>query len=411
MDAEIRTVGPDEVPEFVAAVEASFGHHAGEEDLEDGRLMYEPGRCFGAFVDGRIVGGTATLSLELTVPGGATVAAGGVTTAGVLPTHRRRGLFRELTARQLQDVAARGEAVSLLTASEGTIYGRFGYGVACVSTAVEVARGSAAFASPVVGPGEMRLLGPEECALLLPEIFDRYRRAQPGEVSRSEAYWEVLLRDRERWRDGASARFVAAHEAPDGDVDGYVAYRVRGDWPGQIPDFTVEVEEVVAVSPGVRAALWRYVLHVDLIGRVSAWNLPPDEPLRWLLADPRGMRVTGVTDMLWLRLIDPAAALRARRYGAAGRLVLEVEDAFYPANTGRYVLEGGPDGAEARPAGAGMLPDLAVRVADLGAAFLGGVRFSTLARAGRVVEHTARTVALADAMFASDPLPHCLTDF
>ena len=409
MDAEIRALVPGELDEFVAAVEASFGHHSGEEEVDDARLLAEPGRCFGAFVDGRLVGGTATLSLQLTLPGGAAVAAGGVTDAGVLPTHRRRGLFRELTARQLQDVAARGEVVSLLTASEGTIYGRFGYGVASVSTAVEVVRGSTAFAAPVVVPGEMRLLGPEECSLLLPEIFDRYRRGQPGEVSRSEAYWEVLLRDREKGRDGASARFVAAHEAPDGDVDGYVAYRVRGDWPGNIPDFALDVDEVVAASPPVRAALWRYVLDVDLIGRVSAWNLPPDEPLGWLLADPRGMRVTGVTDMLWLRLVDVAAALAARRYRAAGRLVIEVEDAFYPATSGRYVLEGGPDGAEARAAGPG--PDLAVRVADLGAAFLGGVRFSTLARAGRVVEHTAGTVAQADAMFASDPLPHCLTDF
>src|SRR5438270_3560373 len=338
MDAELRALVPGELDEFVAAVEASFGHHSGEEEVDDARLLAEPGRCFGAFVDGRLVGGTASLSLELTVPGGATVAAGGVTDAGVLPTHRRRGLFRELTARQLQDVAARGEAVSLLTASEGTIYGRFGYGVAAVSTAVEVARGSADFASPVVVPGEMRLLGPEESSLLLPEIFDRYRRSQPGEVTRSEAYWEVLLRDRERWRDGASARFVAAHEAPDGDVDGYVAYRVRGDWPGQIPDFSLDVDEVVALAPGVRAALWRYALDVDLIGRVSAWNLPPDEPLRWLLADPRGMRVTGVTDMLWLRLVDVAAALAARRYRAAGRLIIEVEDAFYPASTGRYLL-------------------------------------------------------------------------
>jgi predicted acetyltransferase len=219
----------------------------------------------------------------------------------------------------------------------------------------------------------------------------------------------VLLRDRERWRDGGSARFVVAHVAPDGAVDGYVAYRMRTAWPGNIPDFGLAVDEVVALSPAARAALWRYILDVDLVGKVSAWNLPSDEPLRWLLADPRALRVTGVTDMLWLRLVDVAAALGARRYAASGRLVVEVEDTFCPANTGRHVLEGGPDGAEARSARTSS--DLAVRVGDLASAFLGGVRFSSLARAGRVVEHTAGAVATADAMFSSDPAPHCTTDF
>ncbi|MDQ4096670.1 MAG: GNAT family N-acetyltransferase [Actinomycetota bacterium] len=411
MGAEIREVPPDELYGFVAAVEASYGHHATAEDFEDARLLYEPGRCFGAYVDGRIVGGTATLSLELTVPGGTTVRAGGVTDAGVLPTHRRRGLFRELTTRQLQDARERGEVVTALTASEGTIYGRFGYGIATSSTAVEVSRPASAFASPLLPLGELRLLGPEEAALLLPDVFDTYRRAQSGEVTRSEAYWEVLLHDRERWRDGGSARFVVAHEAPDGEVDGYVAYRMRTEWPGNMPDFGLDVDEVVALSPAAHAALWRYVLDVDLVGTVSAWNVPPDEPMRWLLADPRGLRVTGVTDMLWLRLVDVAAALGARRYARGGRFIVEVEDAFWPSNTGRYVVEGGPEGASARAAPTGTGAHLAIRVGDLGAAFLGGVSFSTLARAGRVVEHTAGAVATADAMFSSDPLPHCTTDF
>ena len=411
VDGEIRAITRDELRAFVMAVEGSFGHHATEEDVDDAAALFEPGRCFAALVDGRIVGGTATLSLELTVPGGAVVGAAGATDAGVLPTHRRRGLFRDLNAVQLNDGRDRGDAVALLTASEGTIYGRFGYGVAAFSHAVEVARGDGAFANPVQTPGELRLLGPEECVLLLPELFERYRRGRPGEVSRGDAFWDVLLRDRERWRDGGSGRFVVAHEAPDGDVDGYVAYRVHASWPANIPDFALTVDEVVALSPAVHTALWRYVLDVDLIGTVGAWNLPPDEPLRWLLADPRAFRVTGVTDMLWLRLVDVGGALAARRYSAAARIVLDVEDAFLPANTGRYVLDGGPGGAEVTRAATGPAVDLSVRAADLAAAYLGGVRLSTLARAGRVVEHTPGTVSTADAMFVSDPLPHCSTDF
>jgi hypothetical protein len=138
---------------------------------------------------------------------------------------------------------------------------------------------------------------------------------------------------------------------------------------------------------------------------------PPDDPLRWLLADPRGLRVTGVTDMLWIRLVDVAATLAARRYAAPGRLVLEVEDAFWPANTGRYLLEGGRDGERARggsahdrrrPGRAGGRPRRHVP---------GGVRFAALARAGRVVEHSAGAAIADTPMLSSDPLPHCTTDF
>jgi predicted acetyltransferase len=401
VDGEIRVIAAGELDEFVETVHVSWGHHATDEDREDARRLYEPARCFAALVGGRIVGGTATLSLELTVPGGGTLGAAGVTDAGVLPTHRRLGLFRELNALQLEDAREHGEAVAVLTPSEGTIYGRFGYGVAAFSHDVEVARSAAAFGDPTAVAGEVRLLGPEDCREVLPEVFDRDRPSRPGEVSRTAPYWEAFLRD----HDGGSGRFVVAHEAPGGGVDGYAVYRVRPAWSANVPEFGLAVDEVVAVSPAVRAALWRYLLDIDLVGTVTASNAPLDDPLRWLLADPRAYRVTAMTDTLWLRVVDVEAALAARRYAAPGRLVIAVEDPFLPANTGRYLLDGGTVArADA------MSPDLSMRAADLGAAYLGGVRFSTLARAGRVVEHTPGTVAVADAMFATDPLPHCTTD-
>jgi len=121
------------------------------------------------------------------------------------------------------------------------------------------------------------------------------------------------------------------------------------------------------------------------------------------------MGVGLVADWLWVRLVDVPAALAARRYGAEGRVTVEVADTFCPQNEGRYQLEGGPAGAGCNPTTAAS--DLALSVADLGAAYLGGVRFSTLARAGRVEELTAGALARADAMFASEPLTWCETDF
>ncbi|MGZ3676293.1 MAG: sterol carrier protein domain-containing protein, partial [Ktedonobacterales bacterium] len=133
------------------------------------------------------------------------------------------------------------------------------------------------------------------------------------------------------------------------------------------------------------------------------------EPLRWMLADSRRLRVTRLTDDLWVRLLDIPTALAARRYASTGRVVFEVSDAFRPEQAGRYVLEGGPEGAECRATDA--TADLTLDVVDLGAAYLGGVRFATLARAGGVVAQTPDVLARADAMFASEPAPWCATPF
>lgn len=413
MDFEVRPTAAGELDDVIRTVTACWGHHADDADVEDARILAELDRTFAAFdARGRPVGAAAAISLELTVPGSGSpaVAAGGFTDVGVLPTHRRRAVLTALVARQLDDSRARGDAVLALVAAEATIYHRFGFGVGTMAMAADIDPRRGAFLSPLSVPGELRLVGAEEAAVLLPGVYDRYRRQQPGEVSRSDRYWDVAWREAGRGRDGAEAVFHVVHEAPDGgpdgdgDVDGYAAYRVHEVWTQGLPAFVLDVEEIVSPSAAVRAALWRYLLDVDLIGTIRCWNLPVDDPLRWLLADPRALRVTTVRDMLWVRLVDVAAALSARRYAAAARVVVDVDGA------GRFMLDGSPHGATCRPCPQ-QGPDLSISLADLGAVYLGGVRLSTLARAGRVVEHTRGALARADTLFGSDPPPHCLTDF
>ena len=62
------------------------------------------------------------------------------------------------------------------------------------------------------------------------------------------------------------------------------------------------------------------------------------------------MAVTRLGESLWVRVLDAPAALSARTYAAPGRVVFEVVDALRPDGdaAGRFVLDGGPDGAEAR---------------------------------------------------------------
>jgi predicted acetyltransferase len=335
---------------------------------------------------------------------------GGLTAIAVLPTFRRRGILRAIIARHFDEVEARGEPVSALLASESTIYGRYGYGTATVSADLEIDTAHGAFLRPPAGTGRLRLLDQDELLEVVPAFYDRARRAQPGELSRNRLWWERYARDPEWSRDGASPHQDVVYESEPGQVDGWASYRVQqGRWPDGLPNHVAKVRQLLALTPEAGAALWRHCLDLDLASTVRLLTRPVDDPLSWYLRDHRRLRTVELADHLWIRLLDLPAAMEARRYAAEGRLVLEVTDALRPGNQGRWLLEGGPDGASCRRTR--EQPDLALDVAELGGAYLGGTSLATLGRAGRVHEQVPGALVRADAMLASDPPPWATTHF
>jgi predicted acetyltransferase len=407
VDFDIRPVTAEEWPDYVRAEHIPFGVQLSDAEMQIQSQRRGVWGTLAAFEEGRIVATAGDWDMELTVPGPAQVHAPGVTAVGVLPTHRRRGLLTALMRRQLDDFRGRGEAVATLLAAESVIYGRFGYGWATTSAAARLDRSRAEFAWPVDPGVRLELVEKTDAAKVLPEIHELVRRAQPGEVSRPEGWWDTFIRDPEWARDGDSELFhvVCRH----GDGAGFASYRMKENWDDNIPQYTLRVVQLMASSTAMRAALWRFCLDVDLVGTIAFENLPLQDPVRWMLRDPRRLRTTTVSDWLWVRLVDVPRALGGRRYRAEDTLVLEVVDAFLPENEGRYELQAGPDGAGCRRTRAD--PDLALSVAELGSAYLGGVALSALAAAGRVEERTPGALARADLVFGSDPPPWCATDF
>jgi predicted acetyltransferase len=404
MDLTLRPVTEDELPAFVRVDFTGFGLDPTQDDDEAGLLELD--RTIGAFDGRELVGTAAAFSFELTLPGLTFVPAAGVTWVSVLPTHRRRGVMRELMTRQLDDVASRGEPLAVLGASEAPIYGRFGYGVASQGYMLRIDPRRSAFREPLADDGRVMLVDADTAAKVLPSVFDRSRRLTPGDHQRSDAWWAFWFQDREHWRDGATARFYVVHETA-GEADGFAAYRIKAGWDDHgVPNGELRVESLVSTTPTARAALWRYLLDVDLIATVKVEWVALDDPLRFLLADPRAATVTGLVDDLWVRVLDVSLALSARRYhGSDDAIVLDVADPLRPHTGGRFVLDAG--GCERTDAA----PDLSMGIAELGSLYLGGVGAGVLHRAGRITEHRPGAVALADALFRSDPLPFNQTEF
>src|SRR5688500_1371101 len=130
MDLEIRTITEEERVDWLRAADTAFSSAAKDDEIEASLPVIEVDRSFAAVDGSRIVGTSAAITFRMMVPGGARVPAAGVTMVGVHPTHRRRGINTRMMAAILDQAADRGEPLAALFASEGAIYGRFGYGLA-----------------------------------------------------------------------------------------------------------------------------------------------------------------------------------------------------------------------------------------------------------------------------------------
>ena len=309
-------------------------------------------------------------------------------------------MLRSLMRAQLDDAHERGEPLAALWASEETIYGRYGYGLASFCGEITLPREYTAFAHTFEPQGTVRFLEPEEALEAIPAVFERIRHDWPGMFSRNRLWWENReIKDPEERREGAGPKRWIAHER-DGSIEGYAVYRHKPGWEHGSSVAELQVVEALGRTSQALRELWGYLLAVDWIATVKASLLPPDHPLFLLLATPRRMRYR-MGDSLWIRLVDVGAALSGRRYLDEATIVFDVSDDFCPWNDGRWKLE---NGAAVR---SDEEPDLRLSVQSLGSAFLGGVSFAALARAGRVEELKDGGLDRADGLFRWDRHPWC----
>jgi predicted acetyltransferase len=411
----VRAIKPDEAESLSRLLFTAFGETATDEKVRDELEWAEIDRLLCAEDDGRLVAAAGAYTFEMTLPGGEGLPVAGVTWVGVLPTHRRQGVLTSMMQFQLDDIADRGEAVAILTASEAPIYGRFGYGLASRLWKVKInTRGGLSLLAPPTVGGRMRMLDVMEAKTVLPPLYDEVRRLRPGELSRPATWWEGHWRDPEYNRDDASHRFDVVHERGDGTIDGYVSYRIKQDWDLSLPGGEVRLRDCISSDPEVTAALLEYVSQIDLTASVTSWNRPVEDPFALRLADWRRYRVETVHDHLWLRILDVPVALAARRYESGGALVVAVDDAFRPAVAGRYRLEVADDGIATcervgkRDSGDA---DLTLGIAALGSLYLGDVSATQLARAGRLTAASDAALAAADRIFKTVVPPYCTMGF
>ncbi|MEV3920608.1 GNAT family N-acetyltransferase [Actinomadura coerulea] len=388
-----------EVPEAEAGLMVDFAgtvFHVPMEDGDrerDGWIVARAERI-GAYDADLKAGQLAALPMRLAVPG-ALLDCSAVTFVGVLPTHRRRGILTSMMDRMTADAIAAGRPVAALWASQGAIYGRYGFGLATRAIGLEVDTSRPLELRTVPDDRPLRLVDAASAFEIVDPIHRRSLAERPGGLVRDPEWWaRGILRPVDREAPGYTAPRIVVHPA------GYAVYRVRQG--------SVRVVDLVADTPGAEAALWGFLASIDLTSRIEAPNRPVDDLLPHMVADPDRVAIKNDYGALWLRLVDLPAALRARSWATEDTFVLEVDDPRIPENAGRWRLRtGAAPVCDPAPGPA----DLSLSAADLAAVYLGGQSPVTLVRIGAAAEHTPGAAARLEAALAVPRAPYINDDF
>jgi predicted acetyltransferase len=404
-DLELRPIELTELPAYYRTLSEVFLEEPKDEDREGLGTIFEPERSLAAFDSGAVVATAGIFSRDLTLPGGPRPSAA-ISLVSVQPTHRRRGLLTAMMRRQLTGLhEEQQEPVAVLWASEGSIYRRFGYGVAARQLAWTGSKEKLRVLPGVsLGTGRVVLAEPEAARPHEEAIYEALRPASVGFLSRSAALLDRMAGDPTHIRHGASARRHVLHTEQDGSVTGFATYRTRPDWRPGRNDSAVEVADVFATTPEAYGSLWAYLAGIDLAPKLTRFRAPLDDPLQHIIADVRALE-TSVYDSLWVRLADVGRALASRTYTVPVDVVFEVRDEFCPWNAGRWRLSADGSGAVCEPTRDAA--EVALSSTELGAAYLGGPTLVALAAAGLVEQVRPGALSAASRAFAGERAPWC----
>ncbi len=343
---------------------------------------------------------------DLTLPGRSSIPAWAISTITVAPTHRRRGLATQLLEGELRTAHALGIPLAMLTVSESTIYSRFGFAPAALSADWTIDTAWVRWSGPDA-PGRVHFVEAAALAEQGADLVERVRLETPGQMTFEGFLWERLIGIGAGQEEAAKKLRFVRYDDESGTAQGFAVYEVL-DAETPAGRSIVEVKYLVSATDDAYAALWRFLVELDLVGELRAPLRSVDEPLAWQLHDFRAAVKSKERDHLWTRILDVPAALTARSYHAPGHLVFDVTDP-QGFTTGRYLHTISSDGTSVVGPLDGDIPDdadaVAVTINDLSAILLGGVSAHTLARAGRIEELTPGAAAVVDLSFRSAVVP------
>jgi predicted acetyltransferase len=372
--------GEDELQAFAGIIGSAFGFPALE-----ARIWLE----WGGLAEVRVARrGRRLLGGLLRVPmgqwfGGRSVSMLGLAGVAVAPEARGKKVALSLVNDALRTARAAGVPLSALYPATVRLYRASGYELAGSRFRF---RGECRDLPVVRGELEVQPILPGDAAKI-EELYARIARERPGYLDRGPYVWR-------RVRESRSEAHVGYQVSGGAGIEGYAYLSHKG----AMPDRELVLHDLVAATARAAECLLALVAdHRSTIRSFSFHGTPADA---LLFALPERVFRSEIAEHFMLRILDAERALALRGYPELELAVdLDLTDALFSENAGRYRLEVSGGSAQVKRGGSG-----AVRLSEraLAALYSGFLSPYELARTH---ELSADQVSLArlSAIFAGAP--------
>lgn len=326
---EIRNVRTDEMDQHFALSAFAFQYDITPEEIELRKSWFQPEWIWGYFAEGKLAAKVVILPFETYIQG-KPISMGGIAGVATWPEHRRGGKIGKLLSVALKAMRDQGQIVSFLSPFDFPFYRKYGW-----ETYVEKKRYSierALLPASIAAEGRIVRKTKEDWQLL-DRIYDEYARTYNGTIRRTEHLWtNINLR-----APGQIAVYYNGQEEP----RGYIFYEVKNS--------TMTIRELVFLDESARLGLLKFIAnHDSMLERVTL-DAPADDPLPFLLPNPRIKQEA--VPFFMARIVDWAAFAEAYAFtanppsGATPRTVqLTIADKYAPWNEGTFKLRVDADG-------------------------------------------------------------------
>ena len=374
----IRNFASNDFDKHLELSEYAFQYALDDEKREHARKRFKPEKWLACFQDDRLLSQMHLIDLDMYIQG-VPLAMGGVASVSTWPEARRKGLVADMLVRALELMKERGQTISALAPFSFGFYRKYGWEMYAERKSYVIPTAKLPRRQDV--PGSVRRVQALEHLDELDAMYTAYAARYNGTLKRTTDWWKNVTLSHKN-------EHSAIYYTDAGEPGGYLRYRIQ--------DREMTIVEWVYVNEQAFRGLWSFVgQHDSMLERVKL-IAPPDDPLPYLLDDPRVThevvpyfmaRIVDVAPFIGLYAFSPNAARPEKT-----ELLLEVQDTYAPWNEGIWRLSVGRDGLgelvrladERESADSGGTAKLTCGINDLTAMLLGHIQPAALHAHGRI---------------------------
>lgn len=384
MAQELRLLTEADAEESFALSQFAFQYTMTDEEKEARKKRIDWDQHWGYFVEGNLAARMSILPLETWIQG-RLFRMGGIASVATWPEYRRQGLVGRLLGNALSVMREAGQTVSYLAPFSFPFYRKYGWEHTIDYVRAEIPVAQLAMRDQGEGRGKIVRHRQEDWALLN-RMYEAYAARYSGMLRREESWWKWRVFERKPGQ-------VAVYYSGDGTPTGYMLYEVKQK--------KMTIHEFVPVDEEARIGLWKFVMNHDSMVDQVINVLPPEDPLAFLLVNPRIKQE--LVSYFMARIVDVKRFLEQYPFAAGEREEVwhaAISDPYAPWNEGVWRVAVQADGtcrADKLADACGTeesAVDFRCDIATLTAALIGYRRPGFLQQVGRLQGDSAPAVRL-----------------